>query len=333
MLPSLYFQTVTCSEWLVLRRFILLLPDSKSENRRRGPCVCNITQQIGPHTDKQTTKQWICAGNKQRGKRRDPQRCRLVRRTSSLLPPTAAANFLLNISHLKQTFPPGCLHRRQYVFQHKRGDIMLLPSPVSPDASIKNDSWMGLSAVTDHSAGKEQRNTRIDLRTPQPTAAWLTSNTIKWKREGTEDRHYINHLFFPRLPLSIICAHDLMSFVRSETAAHVKLSVILLQKAQIITGRRGKVGGKKQKEDTDDQTKRCQCLNTRVQSTACARCYSWDWKTPYSTRPIQEAKVADDKCLLWFRTYTFHSTNGHLLVKYIYICIHNGVCSNTKVHF
>lgn len=185
------------------------------------------------------------------------------------------------------------------------------------DGTQRRYGSLGGERAAEKRGGVSSRNTRIDLRTPEPTVAWLTSNTIKWKQEGTEDRHYINHLFFPRLPLLIICAHDLMSFVQSETVVHVKLSVILLQKVQIITGRRGKVGGG-QKEDTDDQTKRCQCLNTRVQSTACARCYSWDRKTPYSTRP-QEAKVACEKCLLWFRTHTFHSTNRHLLVKKKYV--------------
>lgn len=326
MLPLLYFQTVTCCEWLVLRQFILLFPDSKWKNRRWGPCVCNITQQISPHTNKQATKQRICAGDKQRGKQRDPQRCRLVWHTSSLLPPTAAANFLLNISHLKQTFPPGCLRLRQYVFQHKRGDIMWLLSPISPDASIKNYSWMGLSADMDRSAEKEQRkNEEVSLLEYPDWSACARANgglidkqynKVEARRNGRPSLYqssvlppppFVDHLRSRPNELCTVwdgCARKAFSDPPAKGSDHNR-------KAR-------KSGGGGQKEDTDDQTKRCQCLNTRVQSTACARCYSWDRKTPYSTRP-QEAKVACEKCLLWFRTHTFHSTNRHLLVKKKYV--------------
>lgn len=340
MLPLLYFRTVTCSEWLVLRRFILLF-DSKSKNRRWGPCVCNITQQISPHTDKQTTKQRICAGDKQRGKQRDPQRCRLVWHTSSLLPPTAAANFLLNISHLKQTFPPGCLRLRQYVFQHKRGDIMWLPSPPTRQSKITHgwDSAQIWIARRGRSSGKNEEVSLLGI--PGLISACPSQRRPDWQAiqlSGSEkERKTVIISIIRSSPASLVdhllswpnelctvwdgCARKAFSDPPAKGSDHNR-------KARTS-------GGKKQKEDTNDQTKRCQCLNTRVQSTACARCYSCNRKTQYSTRPIQEAKVASDKCLLWFHTHTFHSTNRHLLVKkkYLYIYIHNGVCSNTKVHF
>lgn len=99
-------------------------------------------------------------------------------------------------------------------------------------ASVSSSQRVNQKLLTDSTqriygslSGEEQRkrgdissrNTPIDLCASESTVIWLTSNTIKWKQEGTEDHHYINHQSFPRLPPSIICADDLMSFVPSET--------------------------------------------------------------------------------------------------------------------
>lgn len=111
-------------------------------------------------------------------------------------------------------------------YWHKQGDIMWIPFLVS----IKNYSWaqiwITLRGGAAERADISPTNTQIDSRVTEPTVIWLTSDTIKWEREGTEDHHYINHLSFPRLPLWIICAHHLMGFVCSQTNFAVNITIM-----------------------------------------------------------------------------------------------------------
>lgn len=144
------------------------------------------------------------------------------------------SQFPANISHLTQTFPSGCyLCRCQYVID--TNEVTLRSSRLCLRRRVNQKLLMDSTRCRYGSlCGEEQRkradicsrNTRIDLCVTEPTAAWLTSNTIKWKREETEDYHYINQQPFPRLPLSIICAHDLMSLARSETNFFVNITII-----------------------------------------------------------------------------------------------------------
>lgn len=147
------------------------------------------------------------------------------------------SQFPANISHLTQTFPPGCyLCCCQYVPDTNEVTLcgFRLSSPPCVNQKLLMDSTQhryrslvgGGGGAAERRRYISSRNTRIDLCVPEPTVVWLTGNTIKWKREATEDHHYINHHSFPRLPSSIICAHDLMSFVCSETNFTVSLPII-----------------------------------------------------------------------------------------------------------
>lgn len=112
-------------------------------------------------------------------------------------------------------------------YWHKQGDIMWIPFLMS----IKNYSWTQQIRIILRGGAAERAdisptNTHIDFRVTEPTVIWLTSDTIKWEREGTEDHHYINHLSFPRLPLWIICAHHLMGFVCSQTNFTVNITIM-----------------------------------------------------------------------------------------------------------
>lgn len=139
-------------------------------------------------------------------------------------------HFPTNISHLTQTFLPGCyLCCRQYVIDTNKvtlcGSHFLCQSKIThgPNAA---EIWIILRGRAAERADISPTNTQIDLRVTEPTVIWLTSDTIKWEREGTEDHHYINHLSFPRLPLWIICAHHLMGFVCSQTNFTVNITIM-----------------------------------------------------------------------------------------------------------
>lgn len=174
-------------------------------------------------------------------------------------PPRTHRQFLTNISHLTQTFPARCYFAlRSICYRHKRGDVWH-QSLVSPACQSKITHGPRLETDIDlsmrRSSGKsgylfeEHWNTGIDLRATEPTG-WLTSDTIKWKQEGTEDHHYINHQSFPRIPSSIICTHHLMGFVCSETNFSVNITVtsLPLTLAQSHGDRKTKDRGKTQEE-------------------------------------------------------------------------------------
>lgn len=109
-------------------------------------------------------------------------------------------------------------------------------APVSclPDVSIKNYSRTRLGADIDRSVGRSSGKVQISLLWIlelicvwlSRRVVWLTHDTIKWKREGSEDGHYINHQSFPRPPLSIICNCNLMSFVRSGTNFAINITAV-----------------------------------------------------------------------------------------------------------
>lgn len=127
-----------------------------------------------------------------------------------------------------------------------------------PGVSIKNYSRTPTRDRYRSLDEEEQWKERISLRgtlelicvrlSQQP--GWLTSDTIKWKQEGTEDHHYINHQSFPRIPSSIICTHHLMGFVCSETNFSVNITVtsLPLTLAQSHGDRKTKDRGKTQEE-------------------------------------------------------------------------------------
>lgn len=173
-------------------------------------------------------------------------------------PPRTHRQFLTNISHLTQTFPEALLFCAAVNMLSTQTRWRVASVSCVPGVSIKNYSRTPTRDRYRSLDEEEQRKERISLRgtlelicvrlSQQP--GWLTSDTIKWKQEGTEDHHYINHQSFPRIPSSIICTHHLMGFVCSETNFSVNITVtsLPLTLAQSHGDRKTKDRGKTQEE-------------------------------------------------------------------------------------
>lgn len=160
-------------------------------------------------------------------------------------------------------------------YWHKQGDIMWLPFLVSRlcQSKITHGPTTAQIQITLRGGEAERadissRNTQIDLRVTEPTVIWLTSDTIKWERDGTEDHHYINHLSFPRLPLSIICAHHLMGFVCSRTNFTVNITIMPpeLTPTQRHDDRKTKRSSKAGRDNDTQKINYFHYLYTQVQS-------------------------------------------------------------------
>lgn len=139
-----------------------------------------------------------------------------------------------NISHLTQTFPPGCYLRCcQYVIDTNEvtlcGAHLLSPRRVNQKL---------LTDPTEHRyrslGGEEQRKGGdISSRNTCIDCVWLSQRLPDWQAiqlsgSKKERKTIIISIISPspRLPSSIICAHDLMSFVRSETNFTVNITIM-----------------------------------------------------------------------------------------------------------
>lgn len=246
-----------------------------------------------------------------------PRLMQLDDTTSTLI----CSQFPTNISHLTQTFPPGCYFCCcQYVIDTNEvtlgGSRLLSPRRVNQKLLMESTRHRYRSL-----SGEEQRksvdissmNTRIDLCVAKPTVPWLTSNTIKWKREDTEDRHYINHQSFLHLPSSVICALNLMSFVCSWTNFTVNKTTMSshFMLAQSHNDRKTKIKRKRQRKSKNKRLFLCSLSVFSTQGQGSKYCriqhHSWDSNTRYNTGLFQVCRGTSNKGPWWSLRYYMHA--------------------------
>lgn len=233
--------------------------------------------------------------------------------------------FPTNISHLTQTFPPGCyLCCCQYVID--TNEVTLCGSHLLSPRRVNQKLLMDPTQHRYRSlSGEERRKEQISLLGILGLiCVWLSQQSADWQaiqlsgsEKETEDHHYINHQFFPRIPSSIICVHHLMGFVCSETNFTVNITIMSpgFTPAQSRNDKKDKK--KKGKTERDERKSKknkrfyfhCQCSLLRHSgSKYCkVRRYSWDSNTPYDTGLFRYAEVLITKGSWWSLRYYMHT--------------------------
>lgn len=151
--------------------------------------------------------------------------------TTSALP---RSQFPTYISHLTQTFPPGCyLCCCQYVID--TNEVTLCDSPLLSPRRVNQKLFMDPTQHRYRSlCGEEQRKEQISLLGILGLiCVWLSQQSADWQAiqlSGSEKERktIIISIISPslRLPSSIICAHHLMGFVRSQTIFTVNITIM-----------------------------------------------------------------------------------------------------------